>query len=56
MCNEKILIIPEYDPVTPGRYPGDIKPGKYSETQVKALLKKHKSNPEALQFIRDMLE
>lgn len=50
------LIIPDYDPYDPKPYPGDIKPGSYTESQVKKLLKKHKDNPDALQFLRDMLE
>ncbi len=54
--NEKELIIPDYDLYNPQPYPGDIKPGTYSQAKVKKLLKKHKDNPEALQFLRDMLE
>ena len=50
------LIIPDYDPINPEPYPGDIKPGTYSNAEVKKLLKKHQDNPKALQFIRDMLE
>jgi hypothetical protein len=50
------LIIPDYNPYNPKPYPGDIKPGSYSATAVKKLLKKNKDNPEALQFLRDMLE
>ena len=50
------LIIPDYDPYNPKPYPGDIKPGSYSEAKVKKLLKKHQDNPEALQFIQDMME
>jgi len=53
---ETELIIPDYDPINPKPYPGNIKPGSYCEAKVKKLLKKHKDNPEALQFIRDMLE
>jgi hypothetical protein len=53
---ETELIIPDYDPYDPKPYPGDIKPGHYSKTKVKKLLKKNKDNPEALQFLRDMLE
>ena len=54
--DETELIIPDYDPYNPKPYPGDIRPGTYSKAKVKKLLKKHKDNPEALQFIRDMLE
>ena len=39
-----------------GSYPGDIKPGYYSQTKVKRLITKFKDNPEALHFLRDMLE
>jgi len=56
ITDEKELIIPDYDPCNPKPYPGDIKPGYYTEAKVKKLLKKHKDNPEALQFLRDMLE
>jgi hypothetical protein len=54
--NETELIIPDYDPYNPKPYPGDIKPGSYSKAKVKKLLKKHKDNPEVLQFIQDMME
>ena len=53
---ETELIIPDYDPYNPKPYPGDIKPGSYNKAQVKKLLKKHKDNPEAIQFLRDMME
>jgi len=48
--DKKELIVPGYDPSNPKPYPGDIKPGSYPEATVKKLLKKHKNNPEALQF------
>ena len=54
--NETELIIPDYDQYDPKSYPRNIKPGSYSKAQVKNLLKKHKNNPEALQFLRDMIE
>ena len=56
ITHETELIIPDYEPYNPKPYPGDIKPGYYSATKVKKLLKKHKDNPEGLQFLRDMLE
>jgi|GEM_PF-968558 hypothetical protein len=56
VSGEVIIIIPEYDPHNAKPYPGDIKPGSYSKSEIKKLLKKHKGNPEALQFIRDMME
>jgi hypothetical protein len=56
MYDETELIIPNYDPYNPKPYPGDIKPGYYSKAKVKKLLNKHKDNPEALQFLQDMLE
>jgi hypothetical protein len=56
ITDETELIIPDYDPINPKPYPGDIKPGYYSQAKVKKLLKKHKDNPEALQFLRNMLE
>ena len=52
----KTLIIPDYDPDNPEPYPGDIKPGSYSQAEVKEFLNKHKNNPDAIQFIRDMQE
>ena len=56
VSNEETIIIPDYDPYNPKPYPGDIKPGSYTRLEIKKLLKKHKDNPEALRFIRDMLE
>jgi hypothetical protein len=56
VSGEAIVIIPDYDPYNPKPYPGGIKPGRYRRSEIKKLLKKHKNNPEALQFIRDMLE
>ena len=56
VSDEETIIIPDYDPYNPKPYPGDIKPGYYSKSEIKKLLKKHKDNPEALQFLRDMLE
>jgi hypothetical protein len=50
------LVIPEYDPLDPKPYPGDIKPGYYTRSEVRALIKKHLFHPFALYFIRDMLE
>jgi hypothetical protein len=35
-------------PYDPKLYPGDIKPGYYSQVKVKKLLKKHKANVEAI--------
>ena len=54
--NETELIIPDYDPYNPQSYPGDIKPGYYSQAKVKKLLKKQKDNPATLQFLQDMRE
>ena len=56
MNDETELIIPAYDPYNPKPYPGDIKPGYYGEAKVKQLMKKHENNPEAIQFIQDILE
>jgi hypothetical protein len=50
------LLIPEYDTEDPEPYPGDIKPGVYARNQVVELLRLNKGNPEAVQFIADMLE
>ena len=54
--DDETIIIPEYDPYNPKPYPEDIKPNCYRRSEIRKLLKKHKDNPEALQFIRDMLE
>ena len=56
MITDTELIIPDYDPYDPKPYPGDIKPDSYNKAKVKKLLKKHKNSPEAIQFIRDMME
>ena len=56
VSDEETIIIPDYDPYNPKPYPGDIKPGYYSRSEIRKLLKKHKDNPAALQFIRDILE
>ena len=56
MHDETDLIIPDYDLHNPKPYPGDIKPGYYTKAQVKRLLKRHKDNPAALQFLQDVLE
>ena len=54
--DEGMIIIPDYDPYNPTPYPGGIKPGYYSKSEIKKLLKKHKDNHEALQFLGDTLE
>ena len=56
ITDETELIIPDYGSTNPQPYPGDIKPGYYSKTKVKRLLKKHEDNPTAIQFLRDMME
>ena len=56
VSGEETIIIPDHDPYNPKPYPGAIKPGYYSKSEIKKLLKKQKGNPKALQFIRDMLE
>jgi hypothetical protein len=55
MHDETELLIPDFDPINPQTYPGDIKPGYYSEAKVKKLLKQHKDNPDALKFLLDMM-
>lgn len=49
------LNIPEHENEG-DKYPGDIHPGSYSHEQVVELLRQHKADPEAVQFIADMLE
>jgi len=56
VSGEETIIIPDYDPYNAKPYPGNIKPGNYSRSEIKKLIKKHKDNPDVLQFIRDMLE
>lgn len=53
---EPILVIPDYDPYEPKPYPGGIVPGEYTLSGLVELLRKHKNNPEAIQFIADLLE
>ena len=48
------VIIPEKD--EGGPYPGDIQPGYYDIRGLVDLLRRHKGNPEAIQFIADMVE
>jgi hypothetical protein len=51
------LVIPEHDPYeSDAPYPGDIKPGTYTLQEVVDLLRQHKNNPDAVQFLADMLE
>ena len=50
MCDKVIIPFYENEGDT---YPGNIKPGEYN---VAELLRAHKSNPEAIQFIADMVE
>ena len=48
------LLIPDLEPGA--SYPGDITPGLYSHNEIVELLRLHQSNPDAIQFIADMLE
>ena len=50
------LLLPDHGDEPDERYPGDIEPGIYSLNEVVELLRKHKRNPDAIQFIADMLE
>lgn len=50
------LLIPDHETDQDEGYPGDIEPGIYSLNEVVELLRKHKGNPDAIQFIADMLE
>lgn len=45
-----LLVIPE------GKHPGNIEPNIYTRNETAALLREHKDNPDAIQFIADMLE
>lgn len=48
------LVIPELEEGE--TYPGSIQPGSYDDNEVVTLLRQHKQDPEAIQFIADMLE
>lgn len=50
------LTIPTYDPEHPAPYPGNIQPGTYGVAGIVSLLRTHRFNPLAVQFIADMLE
>ena len=50
------LLIPDYGTDLTATYPGDIEPGQYRGNEVVDLLRLNKHNPEAIQFIADMLE
>ncbi len=49
------LLIPGHDDVD-RVFPGNIQPGLYRGNEVVNLLRDHRHNPEAIQFIADMLE
>lgn len=49
------LLIPDLDEAGQS-YPGGIRPGRYDINQVVGLLRRHKENPEAVQFLADMME
>lgn len=53
-AESNLLLVPETD--DGGAYPGGIEPGYYTRNEVVALLREHKDNPSAIQFIADMLE
>jgi len=50
-----MLLIPEHDS-DEEVYPGSIEPGYYQGNQIVELLRDNKHDPEAIQFIADMLE
>lgn len=49
------LLIPDYEDDNE-KYPGDITPGYYNPENIMKLVLFHLNNPEALEFIADMLE
>ena len=49
-----VLEIP--DPDEGEKNPGSIEPGEYNVMDLVELLRNHKNNPEAIQFIADMME
>ena len=52
---DAILLIPDYENEEEV-YPGDIKPGVYSKYELAQMLRELQENPEAIQFLADMLE
>ena len=50
-----VLIVPEYGD-DGNHYPGDIQPGHYDQQEVVELMRLHKHDPEAIQFLADMME
>lgn len=54
--DREFLLIPDYCPIDPKPYPGDIKPGYYTRDQAAGLLRKLSDNPQAIHFLADMLE
>ena len=51
---DPILLVPDSEPGK--QYPGAIEPGYYTLAELVELLREHKGNPDAIQFIADMLE
>ena len=54
LFGEIALVIPDYEDNK--EYPGGIKPGRYTMNEVVDLLRIHSFDPEAIQFIADMME
>jgi hypothetical protein len=51
------IIIPAHDfKHEDGPNPGGIEPGRYTVNQFVGLLREHRHNPKAIQFLADMLE
>ncbi len=48
-----VLLIPDKDDNS--AYPGCIQPGNYDREGLQDMLREHKNNPAAIQFIADML-
>jgi hypothetical protein len=53
--NDMVLIIPDYGD-DDSRYPGNIQPGHYDQQEIVDLMRLHKHDPEAIQFLADMME
>jgi len=49
-----LLVVPHAD--EGAAHPGGIRPGYYTRNQVVAVLREHKDDADAIQFIADMLE
>jgi hypothetical protein len=52
---QTLLMLPEHLGKK-SSFPAGFRPGRYGQQEVVEMLRKHKDNPEAVQFIADMME